>query len=63
MSPGTVAEWVEHWSRLWEIVGLNPGQVKPVTYKIDTSRFLSRCSALLGWDKDWLAHCQHNVTE
>ena len=24
------------------------GQVKPVSYKIDTCRFLARCSALLG---------------
>ena len=43
-----VAESGEHWSRVREIVGSNPGQVKPMTYKIDTCRFLARCSALLG---------------
>ena len=46
--PGAVAESVEHWSRVWKIMGSNPGWVKPMTYKIDTCRFLARCSALLG---------------
>ena len=41
----------------------NSGQVKPVTYKIDTCRFVARCSALLGQGKDWLALCQDNLTE
>ena len=31
-----------------EIVGSNPGQVKPMIYQIDTCRLLARCSALLG---------------
>ena len=46
--PGGVADLVEHWSRLREIMGLNPSWVKPMTYQIDTSRFLFRCPALLG---------------
>ena len=43
-----MAESVEHWSLVREIAGSNPGRVKPMTYKIDTCRFLARCSALLG---------------
>ena len=34
-----------------------------MTYKIDTCRFLARCSALLGRGINWLAQCQDNVTE
>ena len=33
------------------------------TYKIDTCRFLARCSVLIGQGKDWLAQDQDNVTE
>ena len=43
-----VAESVEHWTCAREIVGSNPGHVKPMTYIIDTCRFLDRCLALLG---------------
>ena len=32
-------------------------------YKIDTSLFLARCSALFGYKNDWLAQCRDNVTE
>ena len=39
--PGAVTESVEHWSS-------NPSRVKPMTYKLDTSHFLAKCSALLG---------------
>ena len=39
------------------------GAVKPMTYKIDTCRFLVWYSALKGWGKDWLAQYQENVTE
>ena len=46
--PGALVESVEHWARVWEIVGSNPGLVKPMTYKIDTCGFLARCLALLG---------------
>ena len=46
--PGAVAKSVEHWSRMWEIVGSNPSWVKPMTDKIDTCCFLARCLALLG---------------
>ena len=35
-----------HWARVREIAGSNPGQVKPMTYKIDTCHSLARCSAL-----------------
>ena len=37
-----MAESEEHWSLVREIVGSNPGQVKPMTYKVDTYRFLAR---------------------
>ena len=49
LQPGTVAESVEHWSRMWEIVGFQTySRVKSMTYKIDTCPFLTNCSALLG---------------
>ena len=48
LKPGAVAESVEHWSRVREIMGSNPGRVKPMSYKIDTCHFLARCLALLG---------------
>ena len=52
-APGAVAESVEHWSHVWEIMVLKTqGQVKPMTYQIDTCRFLARCLALLGNGKD-----------
>ena len=44
----TVAELVEHWSRMREILGSIPVRVKPMTYKIYTCHFLARISALLG---------------
>ena len=31
-------------------------------FKTDTSSFLARRSALLGYGMDWLAQCQDNVT-
>ena len=34
-----------------------------MTHKIDVCRFLTRCSIILGYGKDWLAHCQDNETE
>ena len=49
---GMVAESVEHGSHRKEILG----RVKPMTYQIDTRRFLARCSALLGEDKDWVTN-------
>ena len=50
---GTMAESIEHWSYVREIVGSNPGRVKP----IDTCRFLAGCSALLGkrFGSGWLS--------
>ena len=50
-----VAESVEHWCRVREIVGSNTGRVKPMPYQIDSCRYLARCSALFGKGKDWLA--------
>ena len=32
--PSMVAETIDHWSRRLEIVGSNPGQIKPMTYKL-----------------------------
>ena len=46
-----------------KVTGLKPGRVKPMTLKNDTCCFLARRLALLGKGKDWLAHCQDNVTE
>ena len=46
--PGMVAESVEHCPRVREILGSNPGRVKPLTYQIDTRHFLARYFALLG---------------
>ena len=46
--PGVVAYSVEHGPRVWEIVGSNLSRVKPMTYEINTCRFLARCTALLG---------------
>ena len=45
---GAVAESVERWSRVREIVGSNPGGGKPMTYQIDTGHIPARCSTLLG---------------
>ena len=60
---GVVAELIEHWSRVWEIKGSNPGRVKPMTYQIGTCRLRAKCSALLGYAKDWFAQCQDSVIE
>ena len=38
---GAVAESVEHWPHVLEIVGSNPDGVKSMTYKIDTCHFLA----------------------
>ena len=38
-------------------------RVKPKTYKIDTCRILTWCSAVIGYGKDWLVQYQDNVTE
>ena len=36
MTPYAVAESVEHWSRVREVVGSNLGQVKPMTFQKET---------------------------
>ena len=48
IGPGTVAESVKPWSRMREIMPSIPGQVKPMSYQINTCRFIARCLALLG---------------
>ena len=48
---------------MWEVKSLVPSRVKPITYQTDTCRFLAWRSAVIGWDKDWLAQCQEKVTE
>ena len=60
--PGTVAELVERWPRVWEIGSLVLGRVKSMTYKIDTCRFVAWHSTLIGYGKDGFAQCQENVT-
>ena len=46
-----VAKSVERIPHVWEIRSLVPGRVKPMTYQIDTCRFLAWCSALIGYGK------------
>ena len=53
---------------LWEIRGIRTHRFEPMSSQINgiqiyTSRFLSRCSRLLEYNKDWLAQCKDNVTE
>ena len=48
---------------MWEIESLVTGLVKPMTYKIDTCRFLAGRLALIGYGEDWLAQCQNNVCD
>ena len=43
--PGTVAESVEHGSRVRRLWVRTHGRDKPMTYKIDACRFLPRFSA------------------
>ena len=45
------------------VMHLKPGQVKSMTYQIDTCHFLAWRSALLEYDKDWFAQYRENVTE
>ena len=45
--PGVVAESVERRPLVWEIGSLIPGQVKPMTYNVDTSCFLAWFLALI----------------
>ena len=60
---GTLVESVECGIRMWKFRSLVPSRVKLMTYKIDTCRFLSWRSALIGQGKDLLAQYQDNVTE
>ena len=47
-TPGAVPESVEHGLRVWDIGTLVPGQVKPMTYKIDICHFLAWYLPLIG---------------
>ena len=38
----------EHRHRMRKIVGANPGQIKPMTYKIVTCHFEAKCLPLFG---------------
>ena len=60
---GAVTELVERGPRLREIRSSIPRRVKPMTYKIDTFRFLAWHSTLIWSDKDWFAEYQDNATE
>ena len=40
----------------------NLRRVKAMTSKMYICHYLDWFSALIGWDKDWLAQCQDNVT-
>ena len=51
----SVAESVERRLPMWKIESLKPSRVKPMTYKINTCCYLAWRSALIGYDKDWLA--------
>ena len=44
---GAIVKSVLHWHCMPEILGSNPGPVKPMTYKIDMCHFLASCSALV----------------
>ena len=46
-----------------KVGSLIPSKVKLMTYKIGICHFLAWHSALIGYDMDWLAQCQDNVTE
>ena len=58
-----MAESVERRPQVQDTGSLVPGRVKPLTYKIDTCRFLARNSALIGYGNDWLAQCQDTLTK
>ena len=46
-----------------DLVGSNPGQVKPMTLKMILVASLDMYLALLGYGKDWLTQCQDNISE
>ena len=46
-----------------EIRVLVPGEMKPMTYEIDTCRFLAWRLPLIGKGKGWFAQCEDNVPE
>ena len=58
-----MAESVKRGTRMQKIRSSILGQVKPMTYKIDTCHYLAWCSALIGYGKDWLTQCQNNAIE
>ena len=58
-----VAESIEQRFLMWMVRNLNSSCIKPMTYKIDTYRYLDWQLALLGYSKDWLDQYHHNVIE
>ena len=50
-----MVESVERWSWKQDIGSLVSSRVKPMTYQIDTCRFLACRLVLIGYGKDWLA--------
>ena len=56
---------VSHFGRSGDLdlTSLNLGRDKTTDLNIDTYCFIARCSALLGYGKDWLADSQDNMTE
>ena len=56
-----VAEWIERSSRSRGGHGFEPLLCQTKHVKRGTGCFLARCSALRGYNQDWLARCQDNV--
>ena len=46
-----------------QLPGFKPYLSQTNDGKVDTDRFQPNSLALLGMGKEWLAHCQGNVTE
>ena len=62
--PVAVVELVERAPRVRDTGCLvSRTRVKPMTYQIDTCRFLVSCTALLGHNKNLFVQCQDNLTE
>ena len=53
---------VYHRLPIQKVGSLNPSRVKPMTYQIETCHYRAWCFALIGFDKDWFAQYQDNVT-
>ena len=61
--PVGLAEWSERTPCSRKIAGSIPGRVIPFkSILVLSDCLLARRSTLRGWDQDWLARCQDNVT-